>query len=258
MIEPHTPLLLSSHDAIAKRAVAILLAAMSVVTIFTGEQALTVTAFAAEKDKNQSAVNTEMIVDDSYENDEVPVWADADNLVQKQLEAMKAMEEYGYNKVTAGERTTANHPDAPDNAIVGKSFEIPSAGKSFKAWMGYKAITAKRSLQYKLQQNATTDEYGFRRYNGYYMIALGTYYTGYSCGKYFRITLDTGVTFDAITGDVKSDAHTDAKHQHRNGNIVEFIVDTSKIESVCKRSGDMSDANGGMFSGKVVKIEELL
>ena len=257
MTEPQTPLLLSSQDAVVKKVVALLLATISVFTIFTGEQALTITAFAAEKDKNKTAVNTEMIVDDSYENDEVPVWADADNLVQKQLAVIKAINQYGENKVTAGERTTANNPDAPDNAIVGKKFDIPSAGKSFKAWMGYKAITAKRSLQYKLQEKATTDEYGFRRYNGYYMIALGTYYTGYSCGKYFRITLDTGVTFDAITGDVKSDAHTDARHQHRNGNIVEFIVDTSKI-GICRNSGDMSDANGGMFSGKVVKIEELL
>jgi hypothetical protein len=135
--------------------------------------------------------------------------------------------------------------------------EIPNVDSSQKTYMGYKSITNTSSKQYKLQQSAETDEFGFRRYNGLYMIALGTYYTGNECGKTFRITLDTGVTFDAITGDVKDNKDTDSLNQHRNGNIVEFIVDTSAIPDKCKLTGDMSDANDGMFKGKIAKIERL-
>lgn len=141
------------------------------------------------------------------------------------------------------------------------SFNIPDAARSFKSWMDYRTITAKNSLQYKLQQSAITDSNGFRRYlsddgNYYYMIALGTYYTGYQCGKLFRITLDNGESFEAITGDVKADIHTDANNQHRNGNVVEFIVDTRTISDDCSVMGDMSYA-GEHFKGKIAKIEAI-
>lgn len=136
-------------------------------------------------------------------------------------------------------------------------FLIPNVNSSQKTYMSYKAITNKASKQYQLQQDAVTDEFGFRRYNDLYMIALGTYYTGYECGKTFRITLDTGITFNAITGDVKSDAHTDKLHQHRNGNIVEFIVDTNAIPETCSKMGDMSYADNNEFAGKIAEIEKL-
>lgn len=144
-------------------------------------------------------------------------------------------------------------------AVIDGNYDIPNVDSRPKTYMDYRTITNTASLQYKLQQSATTDEYGFRRYNDYYMIALGTYYTGYECGKYFRITLDTGETFDAITGDIKDDRDTDALHQHmkESGNIVEFIVDVNHLSSKAKRMGDMSYSEGVKFSGKVVKIERI-
>ena len=61
---------------------------------------------------------------------------------------------------------------------------------SFKAYMDYKSITNPSSIQYQMQQAAWTDENGFRKYgNDRYMVALGTYYTGYSCGKTFKVVL---------------------------------------------------------------------
>lgn len=140
---------------------------------------------------------------------------------------------------------------------ITSEFQIPNVNSSHKTYMSYKAITNKNSKQYKLQQNATTDEFGFRKYEDCYMIALGTYYTGYECGKKFKITLDSGISFNAITGDVKADIHTDAKNQHRNGNIVEFIVDTDKISETCKKMGDMSYANNEMFKGQIASIDLL-
>lgn len=124
--------------------------------------------------------------------------------------------------------------------------------------MDYRALTSKSSPQYKLQQseNTTTDEDGFRKYNGEYMIALGSYY-GSEIGTRYRITLDTGKQFYAVLGDQKSDAHTDALHQHRNGNVVEFIVDTNVMSATCKRMGDMSYAENADLQGKVVSIEKL-
>jgi len=86
------------------------------------------------------------------------------------------------------------------------------------------------------------------------MVAMGTYY-GY-CGDTFRITLANGFSFDVIMGDVKSDAHTDEKHQHRNGNVVEFLVDSNVIGSEAARRGDMSYALDELNS-KIQTIQDI-
>lgn len=148
--------------------------------------------------------------------------------------------------------TEPANPDKPTGAFL----DVPtaySANTGFKSFMDYRAITNRRSRQYALQQQAHTNEQGFRIYDGCYMIALGTYYTQ-SVGERFRITLENGQSFLAITGDIKSDAHTDSRHQHRGGNIVEFIVDRRAISSLCQRMGDMSYAG---FSGRIASIEKL-
>lgn len=138
------------------------------------------------------------------------------------------------------------------------SLDVPTDYESntgFKAYMDYRAITSKRSLQYALQQDAYTDpDTGIRMYDGCYMVALGTFYAQ-QAGERFRITLEDGTVFNAITGDIKADVHTDANHQHRNGNIVEFVVDTRVISRTCKRMGDMSYAG---FQGQIKSIEKLV
>ncbi len=141
-------------------------------------------------------------------------------------------------------------------AAYGRELVVPTsrqANSGFKSFMDYRVLQNRRSGQYILQQDAATDEQGFRIYDGCYMVALGTYYAK-GVGERFRITLDSGESFLAITGDIKSDAHTDALHQHRNGNIVEFIVDSSRIPAQCRRMGDMSYAG---FSGRIKSIEKL-
>lgn len=139
---------------------------------------------------------------------------------------------------------------------LGESLEVPSdekANNGFKSYMDYRAITCPSSKQYEMQQEAWTDELGLRRYGDYYMVALGTFYAQ-SCGETFRITLDSGFSFDVITGDIKDDKHTDEKHQHRNGVIVEFVVDSKAISKTCRIMGDMSYAG---FSGKIESIQKL-
>ena len=141
----------------------------------------------------------------------------------------------------------------------GKKMNVPKS-QGIKSYMGYKAITNTKSKQYKLQriEDVYTDEYGFRRYGEYYFIALGTYYTK-DIGTVFSITLDNGTTFQAIVGDIKSDNHTDKHNQKHSidGSVIEFIVDSGKLNKEVKESGDVSKLPGKQFEGKIIGITKL-
>ena len=137
------------------------------------------------------------------------------------------------------------------------TLELPTeATGEFKTYMDYRKITDKTSKQWNLQQLATTNEKGFRVFNGRYLVAVGTYYAN-EVGKELKITLDNGFVFYAIVGDIKMDMHTDANNQYIpiNGNIVEFIVDTNKLDPMIKKLGDVSNLG---FKGKIVRIEEVI
>lgn len=127
---------------------------------------------------------------------------------------------------------------------------------SFKAYMDYRCITDTSSVQYEMQQQAYTDERGFRRIGDDYCVALGTGITD-GCGERFLITLDSGYSFTAIVADVKSDAHTDATNCYvprgdNSGNVVEFIIDTD-----CAESSMLSSGNAGYYddlSGNIISV----
>lgn len=162
---------------------------------------------------------------------------------------------HGHDEVEPEAPSTEPEPEPTEALYV--SLDVPmseGANTGFKSYMDFRAITNKRSMQYALQQEAETDPAtGIRMKDGCYLVALGTFYAQ-SVGERFRITLSSGVRFDAMTGDIKADAHTDPLHQHRNGNIVEFIVDTRKISRTCRVMGDMSYAG---FDGRIASIEKL-
>lgn len=130
------------------------------------------------------------------------------------------------------------------------------ADGSFKTYMDYKTITDKSSKQWHLQQLAYTDSEGFRKFNNNYLVAIGTYYAD-EVGKEFRVTLDSGMVFYAMVGDIKQDIHTDANNQYvtMNGNIIEFIVDIDKLDELTKKLGNVS--NSGL-EGSIIKIEEVV
>lgn len=137
------------------------------------------------------------------------------------------------------------------------TLELPTeATGEFKTYMDFKKITNKSSKQWALQQLATTNEKGFRVFNGKYLVAVGTYYAT-EVGKELKITLDNGFVFYAMVGDIKMDIHTDKNNQYvpANGNIVEFIVDTNKLDPLTKKLGDVSNLG---FEGKIVRIEEVI
>ena len=124
----------------------------------------------------------------------------------------------------------------------------------FKSYMDYRAITNKNSIQYKLQQFASTDENGLRRIGDLYMIATGSHYG--LVGDIYKVTLENGLVFKAVKGDAKSDKHTDAENKVclHNGSVVEFIVDTEFLHSDIKRSGSVSSIG---FEGSVINLEKV-
>ena len=146
------------------------------------------------------------------------------------------------------------------------SLEVPNINSSFKTWMSYTAVTNRQSPQYKfIHKYGWVDSEGFMRCSGerdlgieddYYLIALGSYY-GMDIGTKYKITLDTGRVFYGALADCKSDRHTNETNQYvsHNNNIIEFLVDTSKLNKNVKQMGT---ANVYMpLNGRVSKIEKI-
>lgn len=141
---------------------------------------------------------------------------------------------------------------------------IPDYDTSFKSYMSYKCITDKSSNQYKLQQKAYTDDMGLRKVDDYYLVAMGTYYSD-TIGDKFRITLEGDKTFNVMIGDIKADIHTDKNNMYSavynsNGkfisaNVLEFIVDTNKIDKSVRRLGSVNAYDD--FKGNIIKIERI-
>ncbi|MGN0620585.1 MAG: hypothetical protein ACI4I9_01855 [Porcipelethomonas sp.] len=128
---------------------------------------------------------------------------------------------------------------------------------SFKAYMDYRCITDTSSVQYELQQQAYTDERGFRRIGDDYCAALGTGITD-GCGERFLITLDSGSSFTVIVSDVKADCDTDSTccyvpRYDGSGNVVEFIIDSDAADSDMLYSG-----NAGYYSDLSGNIESIV
>lgn len=132
---------------------------------------------------------------------------------------------------------------------------LPAATNgSTKTYMDYRTVTATGSPQYALLNNtkkAYTKD-GFRMYDGYYCVALGSYY-GTTIGTKYYIELSNGRTLRCILGDQKSDRHTDENHQYavNNKDILEFIVD-----DIALPGGDVSAVPG--FEGSIVSIKKII
>lgn len=145
-----------------------------------------------------------------------------------------------------------------DTAPKVKEYAVPYGDTSFKSYMSYRAITNTESAQWALQKKCTTDDNGLRKCGDDYVIAVGSYYSKH-IGERFRITLDTGESFTAVVGDFKADVHTDNSHKYTpmsdgRKNVVEFVVDTKKLNAKAKKMGDISYISG--FGGNVVSVEK--
>ena len=156
--------------------------------------------------------------------------------------------------------------ETPRVAVIYTPTEVPTINNSFKTWMSYRAVTNRESPQYKfINTYGWIDGAGFMRANGerdlgieddYYLIALGSYY-GTDIGTKYRITLDTGNVFYGVLADCKADKHTNSTNQYVpvNGNVVEFLVDTSQLNADVKRMGSANVY--APLNGDVAKIEKI-
>lgn len=155
---------------------------------------------------------------------------------------------------------------APKQVVKYTPLGVPNINSSFKTWMSYKAVTNKNSQQYKfIHTYGWSDSQGFMRCAGekelgveqdYYLIALGSFY-GTTIGTKYRITLDTGKVFYGVLADCKNDKHTNATNQYviHNGNIVEFLVDKTKLNRKVKVMGNANAYEP--LNGRVAKIEKM-
>lgn len=147
-----------------------------------------------------------------------------------------------------------------------KKYAVPTCDTSFKAYMDYRCITDDTTKQWEIQQNAWTDNDGFRRIGNDYIVAMGTYYAE-ECGERFRITFESGSEITVTIGDIKQDIHTDYLNQYTpvydengiffSGNVLELIVDTdvlSEMSQVLGTVGHHDYLNGNIKS--IERIEE--
>lgn len=149
-------------------------------------------------------------------------------------------------------------PDIPEPEPEIQTVEVLNAPITqarcyFKSWMDWRAITARNSRQWRLQQIAYTCDDGFRRVDGMYMIALGTYFLYNGVGDVFDITLSSGVTFRAVVGDVKSNNHTDPTNRFHlsDGSVIEFLVDR---QVMCRSILSMGNISVAGFPGTITSI----
>lgn len=140
-----------------------------------------------------------------------------------------------------------------------KGFGLPEITGSTKTYAYYTAVTAKSTPQYRLLNSDdcyTDEETGIRMVDGFYCIALGSYY-GSTIGTRYRITLKDGDEYkelNCILCDQKADRHTDKNHQYavQNKDIMEFYIEKSKRPKGI--GGDFGHLE--QFRGDIVKIEQ--
>ena len=121
------------------------------------------------------------------------------------------------------------------------NYSIP-ANRGFKSYESYKVFgTSGSTAQSRLQQQAVTNENGFRMVNGRYLVAAGTAF-GMSIGQEFDVILENGTVIPCMLGDAKANRHTDSSNIFTlsNGCCTEFIVDPSALNAAVKASGNCS------------------
>lgn len=133
-----------------------------------------------------------------------------------------------------------------DNAVTPRSAMIPfyPTYHGQKTYMDYRKITSTGTYEYQLQNTvAYTNDDGIRMIDGRHCIAIGTAF-GTKIGQYVDLILENGTIIHCVTGDTKSDAHTDPDHVFTvaSGCCSEFIVETEKLSNAA-RQGDISNAH---------------
>ena len=122
-------------------------------------------------------------------------------------------------------------------------YNVPKTN-GFKSYMPYTAITNKSSKQYKLQQIASTGEYGIRKVNGRWCVAVGTAFNA-DIGTYIDLILEDGFVISCVVSDIKQDIHTESNNMVTRANncVSEFLIDPKALHKSIKKTGDVSSCN---------------
>ena len=144
--------------------------------------------------------------------------------------------------------TPGSEGDEDNNWEEGDICDLPDINASIKLFTDYRAYDIWYTPHYRLQQVATTDENGFRRYNDDYLVALGSYYST-RIGDRFLVVLDTGNVFTVMLADGKQDKdcvdnmYTPCEDYSGNAaaNVLEFIVDSDVLDASVYDSGDVNN-----------------
>lgn len=148
--------------------------------------------------------------------------------------------------------------------VTYESYEVPNIDTGFKAYMDYRTITDTTTPQWDLQQIAVTDEYGLRKVNDDFCVAVGSYYSS-TIGDRFKVILDNGNEFTVIVAELKQDRHTNSTNQYspvyKNGelysaNVLEFIVDKNVVHSTALAWGTISYYEE--FKGNILSMENII
>ena len=205
-----------------------------------------------EQVKVETETETQEVATENLNSVEEPVTIESETETNENVEQQEVI-------VSAPSKQTAVESEVIDEyfddaQIIGE-YAVPSINTNFKSYTNY-TLLSKRSIQWKLQERAYTDENGLRKIGNYYLAAMGSYYST-TIGDKFRLTTDTGAVFDIMLCDAKSDLHTDSRHMYTvfNKCMVEFYVDTTKLNSYAKRMGSLGVLP--QFSGSIVKVESL-
>lgn len=134
-------------------------------------------------------------------------------------------------------------------------YKIPE-NTGFKSYMSYKAVTSKKSDQFKLQSNyAYTGDYGIRQVNKRYCIAVGTAFDA-EIGDFADLILENGEVIPTVISDIKDDKDTQDNNivTVYNGCVSEFIVDISVLKEDVRIKGDVSYCKNE-WDSPVIKIK---
>lgn len=146
------------------------------------------------------------------------------------------------------------------NAVTsnGTSFQVPTNQRDFKSYMDLTALGKDTARRKFIENKGHIDENGIWKIGQYYCVAMGQYYTGkgsnFDLGRTFQITLDTRVVLNVVITEAKAlnDTTDNYKVDKNNGSIIEFIVNTSRLNSTARRMGSLSSLPA--FKGTITSI----
>ena len=145
---------------------------------------------------------------------------------------------------------------------------------SFQPYMDYRAVKNKKCKSYQLLNGskAFSDSDGFRRIkvdeNEFsleeddYVVAVGNYYKEKgSVGDRFLVVTATGM-YTVAVGDEKADRHTEKNNMFTvhggKAAVLEWIVDTKKIDKNIKRRGTVTVSSIEAFQGELIHIYKII